>query len=52
MGELGSGDAHMFWLLLLMVLHLPFTICIYLVFVGLSDCMEFASFVPGLQVSG
>ena len=23
-GELGSDDAHMFWLLLLMVLHLPF----------------------------
>ena len=51
-GELGSDDAHIFWLLLLMVLCLPFTIWISLVFVGLGDCMESASFVPGLlQVS-
>ena len=51
-GKLGSDDAHIFWLLLLMVLHLPFTIWISLMFVGLGDCMESASFVPGmLQVS-
>ena len=51
-GELGSDDAHVFWLLLLMVLCLPFTIWISLVFVDLGDCMESASFVPGLlQVS-
>ena len=51
-GELCSDDAHIYWLLLLMVLHLPFTIWLSLVFVGLSDCLESASFVPGLlQVS-
>jgi hypothetical protein len=52
-GELGSDDAyHIFLLLLLMDLCLPFTIWISLVFVGLGDCMESASFVPGLlQVS-
>jgi hypothetical protein len=38
-GELGSDDAHAFWLLLLMVLCLPFTIWISLVFVVLGDCM-------------
>jgi hypothetical protein len=36
-GELGSDDAHVFWLLLLKVLCLPLTICISLVFVGLGD---------------
>ena len=51
MGELGSDDAHMFWLLLLMVLILSFTIWISLVFVSLGDCMESASFVPGLLVA-
>ena len=51
-GELGSDDAHVFWLLLLTVLTLPFTIWISLVFVGLCDCLGSASFVPGLlQVS-
>ena len=51
-GELGSDDAHVFWLLLLMVLLLPFAIWISLVFVSLGDCLESASFVPGLlQVS-
>ena len=51
-GELGSDDAHVFWLLLLMVLCLPFALWISLVFVDLGDCMESASFVPGLlQVS-
>ena len=51
-GELGSDDAHVFWLLLFMVLHLPFTIWISLVLVGLGDCLESASFVPVLlQVS-
>jgi hypothetical protein len=50
--ELGSDDAHVFWFLLLMVLHLPFTIWISLVFVGLGDYREFASFISGLlQVS-
>ena len=49
---LGSEDAHVFWLLLLMVLCLPFTVWISLLFVDLADCMESASFVPGfLQVS-
>jgi hypothetical protein len=51
-GELGSDDAHVFWLLLLMVLLLPFAIWISLVFVGLGDCLESASFVLGLlQIS-
>ena len=51
-GELGSDDAHVFWLLLLMVLCLPFALWISLVFVDLGDCMDSASFVPGLlQVS-
>lgn len=50
--ELGSDDAHVFWLLLLMILCLPFTIWISLVFVGLGDYMEQASLVLGLlQVS-
>ena len=46
--ELGSDDACIFWLLLLMVLCLPFTVWISLLFVDLADCMESASFVPGL----
>ena len=46
-GELGSNDAHVFWHLLLMVLYLPFAIWMSLVFVGLDDCLESASFVPG-----
>ena len=51
-GEPGSDDAHVFCLQLLMVLCLPFAIWISLVFVDLGDCMESASFVPGLfQVS-
>jgi hypothetical protein len=36
-GELGSDDAHVYWLLLLMVLCLPLVIWISLVFVGLGD---------------
>jgi hypothetical protein len=52
MEELSSGDAHVFWLLLLRVLPLPFIIWITLVFVDLGDCMESAPFVPVLlQVS-
>ena len=43
--ELFSDDAHVFWLLLFMVLHLPFAIWVSLVFVGLGDCLESASFV-------
>ena len=51
-GELHSDDAHVFWLLLLMVLCLSLAIWISLVFIGLGNCMESASFVPGLlQVS-
>ena len=51
-GELGSDDAQVYLLLLLIVLYLSFSICISLVFVDLGDCLEFASFVPGLhQVS-
>ena len=51
-GKLDSDDAHIFWLLFLMVLHLQFAIWTSLVFVDLGDCMESASFVPGLlQVS-
>jgi hypothetical protein len=45
-GELGSDDAHIFWLLLLMVLCLPFAIWIFLVFLDLRDFLESASFVP------
>ena len=49
-GELGSDDAHVFWLLLLMVLCLSFAIS--LVVLGMDDCLKSASFVPGLpQVS-
>ena len=47
-GELGSDDAHMFWLLLLLVLCLPFIIWISLVFVGLGNYIVSDSFVPGL----
>jgi hypothetical protein len=47
-GELDSDDAHMFWLLLLLVLCLPFIIWISLVFVSLGDYMVSDSFVPGL----
>jgi hypothetical protein len=36
-GELGSDDDNEFWLLLLMILLLPFAIWIYLVFVGMGD---------------
>ena len=51
-GEMGSDDAHVFWLLLLMVLSLPFDIWISLVIVDLDDSMESTLFVPGLlQVS-
>jgi hypothetical protein len=51
-GELGSDYAHVYWLLLFMVLSLLFAIWISLVFVGLGDCLESASFVSGLlQVS-
>ena len=51
-GELGSDDVHVFGLLLLMVLYFPFAIWIFLVFVGLGDCIESTFFVPGLlQVS-
>ena len=51
-GKLSSGDAYIFWLLLVIVLWLPYTICISLLIVGLGDCMESASFFPGLfQVS-
>ena len=52
-GELGFDDDYVFWLLFLMTLHLHllFAIWMSLVF-DLGDCMEFASFVPGLlQVS-
>ena len=51
-GKLSSGDAYIFWLLLVIVLWLPYTICISLLIVGLGDCTESASFFPGLfQVS-
>jgi hypothetical protein len=36
-GELGFDDFHIYWLLLLMILCLPLTIWISLVFVGLGD---------------
>ena len=50
--ELVSDEARIYWLLLLTVLYLPFAIWISLVFVGLGDCLESASFDPGLlQVS-
>ena len=51
-GELGSDDDHVFWLLLLMVLCLPFTLWISLELFGLDNCVESAFFVLGLlQVS-
>ena len=51
-GDLGSDDAHILWLLLLMVLHLPFPIWISLVFVCLSDCLEsISSLCELIQVS-
>jgi hypothetical protein len=47
-GELGFDDAHIYWLLLPMVLHLPLTIWLSLVFAGLCD----SGIVPEfLQVS-
>ena len=36
-GESGSDDAHVYWLLLLKVLCLPLTIWLSLVFAGLGD---------------
>lgn len=36
MGEPGSDDAKVYWLLLLMILCLPLTICLSLVFAGLG----------------
>jgi hypothetical protein len=51
-GELGSDNAHIYLHLLFIVLILPFPIWIDLVFVGMGDCLESASFVFGLlQVS-
>ena len=51
-GELGSDDVHIFWLLFFMDLFLPFVIWITLVFAGLGACLEFSSFVSVLlQVS-
>jgi hypothetical protein len=51
-GELSSDDAHIFWLLLLMVLWLPFTIRISLAFIDVGNCMMSSPFVPRLlQVS-
>jgi hypothetical protein len=50
-GELGSDDAHTFWLLLLMDLCLLFVIWISLLFVDLGDYMDSAPFVHGLLVS-
>ena len=35
-GELGSDDVHIYWLLMLMVLHLPLTIWLSLVFALLN----------------
>ena len=46
--ELGSDDAHVYWLLLLMFLCLPLAMRISLMFVGLGDSMESVSFVPEL----
>ena len=48
MGELGSDAVHVFWFLLLMILHLSFAIWISLVFDGLGNYLESTSFVPGL----
>jgi hypothetical protein len=50
-GELGSDEAYIFWLLLLMVWCLPFTIWISLVFVDLGGYMESASSVPVSSVA-
>jgi hypothetical protein len=51
LGELGSDDAHVYWLLLLMVMCLLFTIWVSLVFVGLGDCLESASLSLGCSRS-
>ena len=50
-GELGSDNAHIYLHLLFIVLILPFPIWIDLVFVGMGDCLESASFVFGLLQS-
>ena len=47
-GELGSDDSPVFWLLLLVGLCFPITIWIFLVSGHLDDSMESDSFVPGL----
>ena len=47
-GEVGSDDAHVYWLLLLMVLFLSPTICVSLVFASLGNYLESASFIHGL----
>ena len=50
--ELGSDNIHLYRLLLLKVLSLPFSLWMSLVFVDLGEYMESASFVPGLlQIS-
>ena len=51
-GEHGSDDVHVHWLLFHIVLHLSFTFWTSLMFVDLGDCLESATFVTGLlQVS-
>jgi hypothetical protein len=49
-GKLVSDDVHIFCLLLLMVLRLPFNIWISLVFVDLGDCIKSPSFDPVLII--
>ena len=48
-GEVDSDDAHVYWLLLLMVLCLPFTIWISLEFDGVGDSLWI---LPLLRLGG
>ena len=38
-GELASDNAHVHWILVLMFLHLPLAIWLFLVFAGLGDSL-------------
>lgn len=48
MGELSSDGAKVYWLLLLMVLHLPLTFWLYLVLAGLVPLSKVCFLCPGL----
>ena len=44
-GELGTNDAHIYWLLLLIVFCLPFAVWLALVFAGLGDSVWSLTFL-------